>query len=134
MHFPPDPAWFVRRFVRFSGDLFAFAMSDLASFARPPFYSSCPLGQLSIPWGEVAESVTPPADSEHARGQPRLAPVFRVLDNERQGRIAKIHSIMFTTFTISGNTATFSGTCTNNGAPCTFSVMVQDNGEPSAAR
>jgi hypothetical protein len=43
---------------------------------------------------------------------------------------AKVHSVMFTTFTVSGNTATFSGTCTNNGAPCTFSVMVQDNGEP----
>jgi len=42
----------------------------------------------------------------------------------------KIHSVTFATFTISGNTATFSGTCTNNGAPCTFSVMVQDNGEP----
>ncbi len=43
---------------------------------------------------------------------------------------AKVHSVMFTTFTISGNTATFSGTCTNNSAPCTFSVMAQDNGEP----
>jgi len=31
-----------------------------------------------------------------------------------------------TTFTISGNTATFSGTCTNNSAPCTFNVTVQD--------
>jgi hypothetical protein len=43
---------------------------------------------------------------------------------------AKVHSLTFTTLVISGNTATFSGTCTNNGAPCTFSVMVQDNGEP----
>ncbi len=40
------------------------------------------------------------------------------------------NSVTFTTFTISGNTATFSGACTNNGAPCTFSVMAQDNGEP----
>jgi beta-propeller repeat-containing protein len=43
---------------------------------------------------------------------------------------AKVHSVMFTTFTISGNTATFSGTCTNNGAPCTFNVTVQDNDQP----
>jgi hypothetical protein len=43
---------------------------------------------------------------------------------------AKVHSVMFTTFTISGNTATFSGTCTNNNVPCAFSVTVQDNGEP----
>jgi hypothetical protein len=37
---------------------------------------------------------------------------------------------MFTALAISGNMATFGGTCTNNGAPCTFSVTVQDNGEP----
>ena len=43
---------------------------------------------------------------------------------------AKVHSVMFTTFTISGNTATFSGTCTNNSAPCTFTVTVQDNDQP----
>ena len=33
-------------------------------------------------------------------------------------------------FFIAGNTATFHGTCTNNGAPCTFTVNVTDNGEP----
>jgi Beta-propeller repeat len=43
----------------------------------------------------------------------------------------KIHSVMFTTFTISGNTATFGGTCTNNGAPCIFNVTVQDNDQTS---
>ncbi len=43
---------------------------------------------------------------------------------------ANVHSVMFTTFTMSGNTATFSGTCTNNGAPCTFNVTVQDNDQP----
>jgi len=26
--------------------------------------------------------------------------------------------------------ATFGGTCTQNGAPCTFTVKVVDNGEP----
>ncbi|HYT08478.1 MAG TPA: SBBP repeat-containing protein, partial [Rugosimonospora sp.] len=43
---------------------------------------------------------------------------------------AKIHSVTFSTFTLSGNTATFSGACTNNGAPCTFNVTVQDNDQP----
>jgi len=43
---------------------------------------------------------------------------------------AKVHSVAFTTFTISGNTATFSGTCTNNALPCTFTVTVQDNDQP----
>jgi hypothetical protein len=43
---------------------------------------------------------------------------------------AKVHSVMFSTFTISGNAATFSGTCTNNDAPCTFTVTVQDNDQP----
>ena len=31
---------------------------------------------------------------------------------------------------ISAATGTFAGTCTKNGAPCTFSVYVEDNGEP----
>src|SRR6266571_2575725 len=42
----------------------------------------------------------------------------------------KMHSVSFTAFTISGNTATFGGTCTNNGMACTFTVNVTDNGEP----
>jgi hypothetical protein len=43
---------------------------------------------------------------------------------------AKVHSVAFTTLVIAGNTATFGGTCTNNGVPCTFTVNVTDNGEP----
>jgi hypothetical protein len=43
---------------------------------------------------------------------------------------AKVRSEMFTTFVISGNMASFSGTCTQNGAPCMFKVDVEDNGEP----
>lgn len=38
--------------------------------------------------------------------------------------------MLFDSFVIVGNTATFGGTCTNNGAPCTFTVDVVDNGEP----
>ena len=41
-----------------------------------------------------------------------------------------IRSVNITSLTISGNTAFFSGSCTNNGAPCMFTVQVQDNGEP----
>ena len=40
---------------------------------------------------------------------------------------AKVHSVMFTEFVISGDMATFGGTCTNNGVPCTFTVNVTDN-------
>lgn len=43
---------------------------------------------------------------------------------------AKIHSVSFSSFSVSGTTATFAGTCVNNGVPCTFSVSVTDNGEP----
>ena len=37
---------------------------------------------------------------------------------------------MFTSLVIAGNMATFSGTCTADDAPCTFTVDVTDNGEP----
>src|SRR6266446_4598773 len=43
---------------------------------------------------------------------------------------AKVHSVAFSTFVISGNTASFGGTCTDNGVPCTFNVTVQDNDQP----
>jgi hypothetical protein len=46
---------------------------------------------------------------------------------------ANVHSLAFTTLVISGNTATFIGTCTNNSAPCTFVAMVKDNGEPGTS-
>jgi hypothetical protein len=41
-----------------------------------------------------------------------------------------VHSVSITAFGISGNSATFSGSCTKNDAACTFTVTVQDNGEP----
>ena len=41
-----------------------------------------------------------------------------------------VHGNLFDMFAITGNTATFCGTCTNNRAPCTFTVNVTDNGEP----
>jgi hypothetical protein len=46
---------------------------------------------------------------------------------------AKVRSVVFTLLTITGNTAVFGGSCTNNGASCTFTVTVEDNGEPGAS-
>lgn len=43
-----------------------------------------------------------------------------------------MHSVSIDMLSVLSNTATFSGTCTKNGAPCTFSVTVEDNGEPGA--
>ena len=43
---------------------------------------------------------------------------------------AQVKSETYTSLTIVGNTATFDGTCTVNGTPCTFTVNVTDNGEP----
>jgi hypothetical protein len=48
--------------------------------------------------------------------------------NHASGAI--VHSVAFNSFAIVGNTATFSGTCTNSGTACTFIVNVTDNGEP----
>jgi hypothetical protein len=39
---------------------------------------------------------------------------------------AIVRSVRFTYFAVSGNTATFRGTCTLNGTPCTFMVSVTD--------
>lgn len=46
---------------------------------------------------------------------------------------AKIHSLTFNSFLLNDTTATFGGTCINNGAPCTFTVAVTDNGAPGTA-
>ena len=45
----------------------------------------------------------------------------------------KVRSVTFTSLSIAGTTATFGGTCTNNGVPCAFTVDVTDTGEPGAA-
>jgi hypothetical protein len=43
---------------------------------------------------------------------------------------AQVQSETYTSLLIVGNTAMFDGTCTVDGAPCTFTVNVTDNGEP----
>jgi hypothetical protein len=45
-----------------------------------------------------------------------------------------IKSVTITSFSVSGNTATFGGTCSNNGLPCNFTVTVNDNGHPGKGR
>ena len=57
-------------------------------------------------------------------------PIKGNLNYHNKASGAKIKSSSFTTFAISGNMAVFEGTCTNNGASCTFRVTVTDNGEP----
>jgi len=64
------------------------------------------------------------------QAQSNTGPIGGDLQYVNHASGAKIHSVTFTTFTISGNTATLSGTCTNNGLPCTFTVTVQDNDQP----
>jgi hypothetical protein len=44
-----------------------------------------------------------------------------------------IRSVSLTSLVIAGNVATISGTCTENGAPCTFAATATDNGEPGTS-
>ena len=56
------------------------------------------------------------------------------LEYQNHARDLNIHSISITSVNVSGNTATFSGTCTKNGAGVyTFTVTVEDNGEPGTS-
>jgi hypothetical protein len=46
-------------------------------------------------------------------------------------RSLDVHSVSIQTLAVAGTKATFSGDCVKNGVtPCTFSVSVEDNGEP----
>jgi hypothetical protein len=53
--------------------------------------------------------------------------VYGALQYVNHASGARIQGVTFTGFTIGGNTATLSGTCTNNGAPCTFNITMQGN-------
>lgn len=61
-------------------------------------------------------------------------PISGQLEYHNHATGEDVHSVAITSLFISGNTANFGGTCTNNGSPCTFNVTVQDNGEPGAGR
>jgi hypothetical protein len=43
-----------------------------------------------------------------------------------------LKSTSITSFDVTGNTATFEGTCTVNGKSCKFSVYIEDNANPGA--
>jgi Beta-propeller repeat len=58
------------------------------------------------------------------------APIQGDLQYVNHGTGAKIHSVSFSSFSVTATTATFAGTCVNNGVACTFSVSATDNGEP----
>jgi hypothetical protein len=49
---------------------------------------------------------------------------------ERGAQRAIVRSVDVLTLAIAGNTATFAGTCRINGAVCSFTATVTDNGEP----
>jgi hypothetical protein len=53
------------------------------------------------------------------------------LEYYNHARALNVHSLSIQTLSVAGSTATFSGECRKNGVtPCTFSVTVEDNGEP----
>jgi hypothetical protein len=55
-------------------------------------------------------------------------PISGSLTYTSPGAGIKLKATSFTFFTVSGTTADFGGTCTNNGSPCTFTVHAEDNG------
>jgi len=55
-------------------------------------------------------------------------PVTGSLTYTSPGAGIHLKATSFSTFTVSGNSGDFSGTCKNNGVICTFSVHVEDNG------
>ena len=46
------------------------------------------------------------------------------------GSSTKLQGVDITSLAITGNSATFAGTCTDNGAACFFRVDVTDSGTP----
>ena len=79
-------------------------------------------GEISVPGGFANFGFVAKADGSTS-GQ---------LEYQNHASNVNVHSVAITSLSIAGNTATFSGSCTKNGAPCTFSVTVQDNGEPGS--
>jgi len=61
------------------------------------------------------------------------APILGDLQYVHHASGANVHSVTFTSFVIAGKTATFGGSCTKDGVPCTFTVKVTDNGEPGSS-
>jgi hypothetical protein len=54
------------------------------------------------------------------------------LEYQNHASNVNVHSVTITSLCVTGSSATFSGTCTQNGSPCNFTVNIQDNGEPGS--
>ena len=80
-------------------------------------------GEIDVPGGTSSFGFV--AQRKTGTGQ-----VTGQLEYYNHARGLDVHSTSILTLTVSGNTATFSGDCTKNKTSCTFSVTVQDNGEP----
>jgi hypothetical protein len=78
-------------------------------------------GEISVSGGFANFGFVAQSDSSGVSGQ---------LEYQNHARNLNVHSTSITSLSVSGNSATFSGSCTKNGTPCTFTVNVQDNGEP----
>jgi hypothetical protein len=98
-------------------------------------------GQVPVPGGfanfgfNVQETVASPSVDfgvgERAASPPSDFAVKGELEYVDRGSDTKIHSVDMMTLVVTGNTATFSGTCRRDDhTPCTFRVVTQDNGEP----
>jgi VCBS repeat-containing protein len=80
-------------------------------------------GQIAVPNGKANFGLNVKRDT--AGG-----PIAGSVDYYNHARNLTVHSVSITSLQVSGKSATINGTCTKNGAACTFTVMVQDNAEP----
>ncbi len=78
-------------------------------------------GHILVPDGEAYFGFSAQQGAGAAKGQ---------LDYQNAARALHVQSVAVQKVRISGNTAVFEGTCTKNGAACTFRVTAQDNGHP----
>jgi hypothetical protein len=123
LNFPTTPGAFQTTFGGGTSDAFVTKIANITLPPGPTVGKVTGGGSINVAGGIGTFGFIVQAQSS-------TGPISGDLQYVNHASGAKVHSVMFTAFTVSGNTATFGGTCTNNGAPCTFSVMVQDNGEP----
>src|SRR2546428_828525 len=124
-NFPTTPGSFQTTFGGGSNDAF---VTKIANIVLPPPPT---VGKVTG-GGSINVNVTGGIGTFGfiVQAQTTTGPVSGDLQYVNHASGANVHSLTFTTLVIAGNTATFSGTCTKNGALCTFAVDVTDNGEP----
>ena len=109
------------------GDAFVAKIADLPAPPSTTAGKTTGGGTIRTAAGGVA-SFGFIVESESASG-----PVRGNLQYVDRASGARISSVSFASLAVSGNAATFKGTCTSNGAPCTFTVSVTDEGESGTA-